>query len=189
MKRLLRALAIASAAVLLTACMGFTRLPAKEKRFAPGFYLTPTIEWSVSRSGDVENWTVHGFALEIVYLAKGIKDGKPMLRPRDRRDHLPIFRKSMTPPEIVDMTAATIRNRGVGDIQVKSVRPAEFGGKPGFRAELDLKSESGLEAKGLVAGAVVEDELYVLVFTAPRIHYFDAYAPTIEKVIASARFE
>jgi hypothetical protein len=170
-------------------CVAYTRLPAKERKVASGFYLTPQVEWSALRSGPNENWTIHGLGLENVLLAKAIPDGKPLVKPRNRKERLPLFRKAMTASEIAELAAETLQRRGAGEARVVSVRPELFGGRPGFRAELALKTAEGLEVEGLAAGAVVKGELYLLLFTAPRIHYFATNKPTIEKVIASARFE
>ena len=40
----------------------------------------------------------------------------------------------------------------------------------------------------LGAGAVVDGKLYLILFSAPRLHYFAATRPTVERLIASARF-
>jgi hypothetical protein len=189
MKRILSVLSLLAVAALATGCAAWSRVPAKEQRFASGFYLTPQVEWSARRAGSSENWTIHGLALENVFLAKAIADGKPLVKAASRKVQLPLFRKTMTPSEVVDLTAETFRREGAGDVKVVVVRPEPFGGKPGFRAELATKAQNGLEGTALVAGAVVKDKLYVFVFSAPNIHYFEANKGTIEKVIASARFE
>lgn len=188
MKRQLAALSLLAVA-LSSGCVGYSLLPAKEKRVASGFYLTPQLEWSAIRSGPNENWTIHGLRLENVFLAKAIPDGKPLVRPSSSKEQLPLFRRAMTGSELAELAAETLQRRGAGEAKVVAVRPEPFGGKPGFRADLALKTPEGLEVDGLAAGAVVEGELYLLLFTAPRTHYFATIAPVVEKVIASARFE
>jgi hypothetical protein len=189
MKRTFAALPLLTAAALSAGCVGFARLPAKEQRFAPGFYLTPQVEWSTLRTGTSERWTIHGFGLENVFLAKGIADGQPLVKPSSSKENLPLFRKPMTGSEITELASETMQRRGLGEVRALVVRPETFGGQPGFSADLALKTAEGLELSGLVAGAVVKDKLYLLIFSAPRIHYFPTYVPTVEKVIASARFE
>jgi len=185
----LATLSLLAVVAVSAGCMGYSRLAAKEQRFAPGFYLTPQVEWSARRSGDTENWTIHGTGLELVFLAKGVASGKPLVKPASRKTKLPLFRAEMTGSEIAELTAETMQRQGVGEVRVVSVRPEAFGGKPGFRADLALRTAQGLESMGLVAGAVAKGELYLIVFSAPRIHYFPTFKPTVEKLIASARFE
>jgi hypothetical protein len=188
MNRLLAALSLLLAAAL-SGCATYTLLPAKEREVAPGFYLTPQVEWSAMRSGDNENWTIHGLGLENVFLAKGIADGMPLVKPTDSKEQMPLFRAAMTGSELSELAVETLQRRGATDVRVVSARPDVFGGKPGFRADLAMKTSEGLELVGRAAGAVVEGKLYLLLFTAPRVHYFAANEPTIDKVIASARFD
>ena len=41
---------------------------------------------------------------------------------------------------------------------------------------------------GIVAGAVVDEKLHLIVFTAPSVHYFGSRAADVERIIESVAF-
>ncbi len=189
MRRNLLALPIVLSLVLLSGCVAWSKLPASEKKLASGYYVTPQIEWSARRTGATELWTVHGPGLEAVQIAKGLADGKPLQKPASYKEKMPLFHGGMVASEVAELVVETFSRVGAGNVELLGVRPEPFGGKPGFRFDLRLSSPSGLSLSGLGAGAIVGGKLYLIVFTAPQQHYFDTYKPTVEKIIASVRFE
>ena len=80
---------------------------------------------------------------------------------------------------------AGIARGGAGEVQASKLRPAQFGSVPGFRFDLTFLSKSGLEMDGLVAAAVIEDKLYLILYTGARIHYYPKYRDHVEQLLAS----
>lgn len=183
------AMVLLAAVVPLAGCVGWTSIPAKERKLASGYYVTPQIEWSAFKQGNVETWTVHGPPIEAVLVASALADGKPLLKPVGYKEKMPLFRSAMAASEVAEMVVETLLRGGYGSVELLGVRPQPFGGKPGFRFDLRLVASNGLELSGLGAGAIVGGKLYLIVYRAPKLHYFDTYEPTVEKLIASARFE
>ena len=82
-----------------------------------------------------------------------------------------------------------MRDAGAVDVVAQGLRPMDFGGLPGFRFELRLRSPQGLEMAGIAAGVVHEDSLYLILFTGARAWYFPRLEPAVEAILASIRRE
>jgi hypothetical protein len=69
---------------------------------------------------------------------------------------------------------AAIRAGGINaaSIDVKNLRPADFGSLPGFRFDFSFLSKEGLERQGLALGCVHAGKLLLMVYTGTREHYF-----------------
>jgi hypothetical protein len=82
----------------------------------------------------------------------------------------------------------TLARMGAKRVRSSGLRPAPFGSHSGFRFELEYNTGAGLEMSGMAAGAVVGDTLYLILFTAPSIHYLESRAPDVDGIIASVSF-
>jgi hypothetical protein len=187
MKRSLRVALLLAIAFGLSACVGWTRIAAKQTKLSGGLVVEPENEWSAIKYGATQTWTVHGPALEAITVVSGLKDGKSMARPVSYKDKMPLFRSSMAASEVAEMTVETLLRMGYGRVELLGVRPETFAGQPGFRFDLDLADEKGLDDSGFAAGAIVSGKLYMIVYRAPKLHYFDQYKPSVEKLIATAQ--
>lgn len=140
--------------------------------------------------GASEVWTQDGITLDALAFFVGIEQGKTLgsAIPGTNKK-LPQFRSTMTPGEIVELYEQMVTQDGSA-FALKRVAPGRFGGQPGFRFEhtITRKSDNVL-LKGIAQGAVVKDKLYLVVFTAPSIHYFDRHAPQVEPLLASAEIK
>lgn len=112
-----------------------------------------------------------------------------MVRQRRTADEqVPKFRADMTPPEIAAMLESLYRVRGGAvDFRTLSIRPREFLGTSGFQFDYEHLDEDELWRKGQVVGAVIDGELYLVMFDAARSHYYEAGLPDFEAIVASAR--
>jgi hypothetical protein len=59
----------------------------------------------------------------------------------------------------------------------------------GFRFDLIYLQRTGLEAQGLVAGAVLKDKLYLILYTGARAHDFPRYRDHVERMIQSVTLQ
>jgi hypothetical protein len=170
----------------LSACTTWTHVKPKPQKLSGGLSVTPESEWSSIKTGATHTWTVHGPDLEAITVVSGLKDGKPLLPPVARKEKMPLFRSSMAAPEIAQLVVETLLRRGYGDVELGAVKPETFAGRAGFRFELDLTAANGLEKSGFGVGAIVDSKLYMLVYRAPKLYYFEAYRPAVESLISSA---
>ena len=137
----------------------------------------------------VEDWTQNGPLLDDVTFITGLRSGRYMVRQRRTADEqVPKFRADMTPPEIAAMLESLYRVRGGAvDFRTLSIRPREFLGTSGFQFDYEHLDEDELWRKGQVVGAVIDGELYLVMFDAARSHYYEAGLPDFVAIVASAR--
>ncbi len=71
-------------------------------------------------------------------------------------------------------------------VEMLLLTPASFMGAPGFETEFAYPTTDGLEMRGYASGANIGGELYLLIFVAPRIHYYDKDVAEVRAIAASA---
>lgn len=137
----------------------------------------------------VEDWTQNGPLLDDVTFITGLRSGRSMIRQRRTADQqVPNFRADMTPPEIAAMLESLYRVRGGSvDFRTLSIEPHPFLGTNGFQFDYEHLDDDELWRKGRVVGAVVNGELYLVMFDAARSHYYDAGLPDFEAIVRSAQ--
>jgi hypothetical protein len=186
--RAARAVLAVALAVALGGC-GYKLIPAKPRSIGKAYTVHPQIEWSGKKDGDVELWTVHGPRLEAVRFVIALEAGEGILEPELFSDEeFPEFQPDMSPTEIAEFCVDTLSRMGAKRPRTSGLRPEPFGPHPGFAFDLEFSTANGLEMSGLAAGAVVEEKLHLILFTAPRTHYFESRAPDVERIIESITF-
>ena len=138
---------------------------------------------------DVEDWTQNGPYLDGISFVTGLKDGKALVYQRSRDDRqVPKFRSNMTPPEIAAMVESLYRVRGGAiDFSTTSLTPRPFLGANGFQYDFEHLDGDEVRRKGRAVGAIVDGKLYMILYDAARMHYFNASLPDFEAIVASAR--
>ena len=180
--------ALVAFACLVAACAQFTLVEqAKRVTFDDTFSVAPQIAWSKHSEGDVELWTVDGPLLQELIFFSGIADGKPLFpaAAQAKQKELPVFDEKMTALEVRDLLVATLSRRNQFSVETKGLRPWQFGGTDGFRFELSLVSDDGLNKQGFAVGAIRGDKLYLIAFAAAEVHYYGKYKDTVESLLGS----
>lgn len=197
---------LAAVALSLTACAsggggdygygGYTLVRVKEIRVGDdSLAVTPPREWNrISGSlfqdiRDVEDWTENGPYLDGISFVTGLKDGKALVRQYRRDDRqVPKFRSNMTPPEIGAMVESLFRVRGGAvDFTTISLAPRPFLGANGFQLDFEHLDGDEVRRRGRAVGAVINGQLYLILFDAARSHYYNALLPDFEAIVNSAR--
>jgi hypothetical protein len=137
----------------------------------------------------VEDWTLNGPLLDGITFITGLKSGHYMIRQRRTADQqVPKFRAEMTPPEIAAMLESLYRVRGGAvDFRTLSLQPRQFLGANGFQLDYEHLDDDELWRKGRAVGAVINDQLYLILYDAARSHYYEAALPDYEAIVASAQ--
>jgi hypothetical protein len=150
------------------------------------FYtVDPQLTWSSSTSGKVETWTVDGFVLHSLRFFKGIGDGEAMFTV-PKKDDRPVFRTAMTPTEVVEFVAESVFGPRVPP---RNVRPAPFGGRPGFRFEMDYYTRDGVHRQAIAAGTVLSERLHVIVYDGTSLYHFGKYRAEAEHIMESVKLK
>ncbi len=183
-----RHLLIAFLLLALSACAQFSLVEAKKQKIGGAYTVDAQIAWNKSTEGKMELWTVDGPSLESIRFFKGLGDGDVLFKPKrttKEKAKLPTFRAKMTPNDIMDLVSDSIARAGASDVQTAKLKPIDFGAVSGFRFDLTFLSSDGLEIDGMVAGAVIEEKLHLIIYTGARLHYFPKYKDHVEQLIGS----
>jgi hypothetical protein len=127
--------------------------------------------------------------LDGITFITGLKSGHYMIRQRRTADQqVPKFRAEMTPPEIAAMLESLYRVRGGAvDFRTLSLQPRQFLGANGFQLDYEHLDDDELWRKGRAVGAVINDQLYLILYDAARSHYYEAALPDFEAIVTSAQ--
>ena len=137
----------------------------------------------------VEDWTLNGQLLDGITFVTGLRSGHFLVRQRKSADQqVPKFRADMTPPEIGEMLESLYRVRGGAvEFHTLSIQPRPFLGTNGFQFDYEHLDDDEVWRKGRAVGAVIGDQLYLVLLDATRSHYYEAALPDFEEIVASAQ--
>jgi len=179
-----------SAVIFLSACAPVKLIEPTRVTVGDGFSVEPQIRWSSlpARPG-LDLWTVDGATLDAVTFFKGVADGQPLYRGpmggAPQEDKRPKFRAAMTATDIAELFEDSFAMLRMQNLETTGLRPAKFGAEDGFRFEMAWVTPGGLEMQGVVAGAVLKNRLYAVVYSGARAHYFPRYRDTVENLLKS----
>lgn len=188
MKRLL---AITCSAVLLSACAAYSLVTTQPTKVGSAFQVKPVSEWSKRSTGDLELWTQDGSILQELVFVTGISNGDtlfPETAQTSTKSALPEFDDKASQAELLEYVKASLSAIKVQDIQDRVFEPHKFGGENGFHMEFDMASQSGLEYRASVFGAIRKNKLYAVIFYGTRLHYFEKLRPEVETIVNSLTF-
>ena len=156
--------------------------------------VSPPRPWNRQRASffvdirEVEDWTLNGPYLDGITFVTGLKSGRYLIRQSKRAEQqVPKFRSDMTPPEIAAMLESLYRVKGGAvDFRTLSLQPRRFVGYNGFQFDYEHLDSDELLRNGRAVGAVINGELYLVLFDAARSHYYGAALPDFESIVASA---
>jgi len=140
--------------------------------------VTPPQDWNKLRARPgkkAETWTLDGELLNDVTFYGGIAPGKPLVKERNKKhEPLPKFEKETLLIEVPELLESTYRaNRKIGLFELTSIEPSQFLGRDGVRFNYQYVDKDGLTRKGEARAVIVEAQLFMVTFDAPRLHYFD----------------
>lgn len=142
-------------------------------------------------NGPVETWVADGYGLDRMIFIGGLAHGASLIkRESESKDPLPVFRDDMSPSEVMEFLEATIAHAGQTTlIQMKNLRPTPFGGQPGFRFDLTyVRRDDEVDTDGLAIGTIRDKKLYMIVFSATRLHHYPKLLPRVEKLLDTVTF-
>jgi opacity protein-like surface antigen len=182
---------IATIAVLfisLAACAQYSLVEATKQSIGGTYTVDAQIAWNKSTTGKMELWTADGPGLEAVRFIKGLEDGEALFtRPVGTAKEIkfPTYRANMTESEVMEFVVDSLGRAGAAEMEAHALEPALFGSVQGFRFELTFATVDGLEMSGLAAGATIDEELHLILYTGARVHYFPKYRDDVERLLGS----
>jgi len=174
--------------LLLSGCSTYSLVEPGQVAVCDLYSVKPGIRWSEINKGDVRLWTIDGAELESIRFISGIREGVPIMDITEEKHETP-FRTNMSETELVDAIVDAFSLSGAQQVKARNLRPAQFGSVGGFRFELGFLNEDGLKKEGEVIGAIVDQSLYLIIYTGTKIHYFPKYAREFEDIVSSIKIQ
>lgn len=192
MKRILPLLILG---ICLTACVPAYTLVPEGKTTSNGYEVVLESEWNkapemLKPGPRTEMWTKDGVELNQLLFVSQLDAGESLFHSRSRELPMPKFAADMLPNDVIDFVKTSFKNLYGGEISIQAghLRPQSFGQTPGYRFQLDFFTPSGLAKRGDVLATIKNDQLYLMVFVAARMHYYDRDQPEIEKLFSTVTF-
>lgn len=189
--------------VIITAIFSLIASPATANSLiAPGpkagiaksrLSATPDGEWNrLSRKDgkNVELWTLDGDSLNKVSFFGGIPVGEPLLREIDRKNRpLPKVAGNMLITDIPALLESTYRSQfSVNQMQIDTQEPALLDGNKGIRFTYAFsRADDEVQRKGEGIGAMVNGQLFLVIYEAPALYFFDKDVEKFRKLAATLK--
>lgn len=171
--------------LMLSGCAFYALVPAGDVKVDDTYSFTITRDWNTNTQFGQVNLTLDGQSLQQVIATDGIADGKKLLTLPGKT--LPTYKKSMSLLDIRDFLKDSVAGMGAEQIEETEFRPAKFGPWEGFRTEYTFADKDGLVKKMILAGMQHDEKLYVLLFGAPKMYYFDRHKSEVEQMLNSVK--
>lgn len=181
--------------LVLTGCTPTTMVRPEDglQEVADTYRVEPGIEWSRQHWRNLETWTVDGPQLQQLYFYEVRQTGDTLIAERfgqnvsaRERERWPRFREGMTPHDVAELVTASLAQQGALDVRATNLRPARFGGRPGFHFDLHFLSPTNLDYRGLVTGHIdAEQRLYLVLYFGTEVHYYGEYLQAVESILTS----
>lgn len=179
--------------LLLAGCASVTKVESGQR--AIGERLTVTLQgaWNYIDApglGPAQVWTMEGMPVDQLLLYSGLKDGQAVHATGGGAQAKTFaFRASMQPDEIVALFEGMLTRDG-SRFALTKLSPVPFAGKTGFRFDYTLiRKIDNVQLTGIGWGMVDKGELYAIIYTAPRIVFFERHRPGVEQIAMSARLK
>ena len=137
-----------------------------------------------------EVWTRDGLGLQSMNFFATADGQRPFRHTSGdckKDENMPVFRKTMTVLDLKDLVEGSMAQLDAIDFATMNMKPAKVGDADGFQFDFTYTAKSGLKRKGFVAGAVVNDQLLMVMYEAAALHYFERDRAEAERIVNSVQ--
>ena len=167
-------------ALALAACASVARLQSGEQ--AIGDRLVLDFDGAWNQVGE-QVWTREGLPIDQLRVFAGIRDGD-----RIGDDKGPVYRSGLKPSELPGLLAEGLTADG-SVFTLRKLEPDGFAGG-GYRFEYSLRRKvDNVELAGIGYASVKRGALFALLYSAPKLVFFDRDRPAVEHIAKSARIK
>jgi hypothetical protein len=162
-----------------------------------GLQVTPVSAWNRApvqmtayARKRAEVWTHDGMLLDRMIIIPGVVDGETLFVSREQDAAFPVFRASMLPNEIEELTESSVAKvfgEGNASVSTSGLRPHRFGEHRGVLFNLAIAVTDGPDYRGLVGSFVAGDRLYMVIYVGADPYYYDKHLAEAEALITGAR--
>ncbi|MEM7503703.1 MAG: hypothetical protein AAF417_16750 [Pseudomonadota bacterium] len=183
----MRAIMLVILVASLAGCNQYQLVKQEPIRMSSGMTVASERSWSRLAAGSREIWTVDGVLLESITFFDGVGDGEQLFDGNPEQT-FPKFAPRMTASEVQELYTDSLTILGGSRVEARGLRPYTLGDTDGFRFDLTYINADGLDMRGMVVGAVRGTELFLIVYSGARSHYFDRYKNDVEQLLRTVNF-
>lgn len=176
----------------LSGCASVVKVESGERKVGERMMVKIDGAWNHINApgmGPAETWTMEGITIDQLILYSSIKDGQMVHAEgggQSGKQKSFSFRADMQPDEIVAMFEGMLTRDG-SNFKLTKLEPAGFGSGKGFRFEYALtRKVDNVLLTGVGYGAVSKQELFAILYMAPRLTFYARHAGRVEKIAQSA---
>jgi len=193
---MVRLILLMATVLMLNACMPQYILVSPGPQQAGAISVNTNTAWNKAPSAHASHiegtvWTADGMLLDRLIFFSGIEDGKSLFKGRSSKEPLAVYRNDMLPHEIMELVVDSL-TKFMGSssavIEAGGLAPKMYGETQGFSFDLAYTDANGLSSKGMVGAAIKDEKLYLILFSATELHYYNKYVTEVESIMSSARF-
>jgi len=173
---------------LISACTPYT-LVKSEKTDLNGLSVVPSGSWSaLSSMLSVENiptWTADGSLLNSIMFFGPISNEQKLIKGSDQTNY-PEFRKDMLPSEVVEIVESTVTQLyGATILENGTLKPFKINNEPGFQFGFKFAGQDEVPRGLLATGIIKNDMLYIVLYQAANLHFYDKDLANVQRMMAS----
>jgi len=134
-------------------------------------------------------WTRDGPLLDYMVLIPDVEDGETLFKSRSKSLVYPSYRKGMLPNEIIEVVESSLAKLSGNNVVVTSagLRPYKLGNQRALMFDLELVDAEGPRRKGRAVIFVEDEQLYVMMYVATSLYYFDKHWESALATMNSAK--
>ncbi|MBC3932215.1 hypothetical protein [Undibacterium curvum] len=185
---------VLSAILLTTACVTTTKIDAGPRNIGEHLQLNLSGAWNqINVSGmngpHAETWTMEGLAIDKLNIYSGLNENET-IHPgsdaaRDKKNY--VFKASLQPEQIVALFEGSLTRDG-STFKLLKLQPTLFGGVKGFHFEYAvIRKIDNVEILGTANVAISRNQLYAMVYQAPKLVFYSRHIERVNQIMQSAR--
>jgi len=179
-------------AVALAGCATVTKVDSGETLVRNRLAVQVSEPWNQFERGLADNtptWTLEGITVDALQFYVGVKDGELLApTPTGRKGIEPLtFRAAMQPADVMTLLQSLLTRDG-SSFSLDRLEATEFVGTRGFRIEYSMvRKLDEVRLRGVAFGAVLNGELFLINYSAPRLAFYPKHAAGVEALARSAK--
>lgn len=181
MKKLL----ILCVVLLLSGCVSVAKVETGPRTIGERLTVTLDGAWNhvdAPGVGPGQLWTMEGSPVDQLRLYSGIKEGQALHAEQGGQQKSFTFRSNMQPDEIASLFEGMLTRDG-SRYKLEKLEPMSFNGQPGFRFDYSLvRKVDNVHLSGVGFAAVSRNELFAVVYMAPRLVFYPRYIAQVEHI-------
>lgn len=181
-------------ALALTACATATKIESGERNVGERLRIVLEGDWNkISAPGmngpNSETWTMEGLPVDQLLIYSGLKDNEAVHAEGGGDKKSFRFKGNMQPDQVVALFEGMLTRDG-STFKLVKLEPAQFGGGKGFHFEYSLvRKADNVELSGTASAVVNKNELFAIVYQAPKIVFFPRHQDRVNRIMRSARVQ